>query len=158
VSSRTHICLLLALLLGRQGASAAESAVERQFSDQRKTFTCVEGPTKEPSCSGTGLVVYLRGDQVEHLDWTVEMSTKFVRQQFYFSGSRPVLMVETIHAKLDGQANLLKEPKLLSIMRYRLDDAESGKRKPDFLEHAEFLIHYFHEHRSDFTPSGHPNT
>src|ERR1044071_9497899 len=136
------------------GTSAAESSIEREFAGRQKSLTCIEGPTDEPSCSGAGLGVYLRGDQIQQLDWTVEMSTKFVRQQLYFRDSQPVLVVETIHAKLDDQANRLKTPKLLSVTRYSLTPVRLGKREKEFLEHAEFLIHYFREHRSGFSPCG----
>jgi hypothetical protein len=140
------------------GTSAAESSIEREFAGRQKSLTCIEGPTDEPSCSGAGLGVYLHGDQIQQLDWTLEMSTKFVRQQFYFRDSQPVLVVETIHAKLDDQANPLKNPKLLSVTRYSLGGAKREKRGKELLEHAEFLIHYFREHRSDFTPCSRPNT
>ena len=142
----------------QHGTSAAESSIEREFAVLQKSLTCVEGPTDEPSCSGAALGVYLRGDQIQHLDWTLEMSTKFVRQQFYFRDSQPVLVVETIPAKLDDQANPLKNPKLLSVTRHTLGGAKPGKRGRELLEHADFLIHYFREHRSDFRPCGHPNT
>ena len=137
---------------------AAEPSIEREFAAHQKSLTCFEGPTDEPSCSGAAVNVYLRGDQIQHLDWTLEMSTKFVRQQFYFRDSRPVLVVETIHAKLDDQANPLKNPKLLSVTRSSLSGAKPDKRGRELLEHAAFLIHYFREHRSDFSPCSHPNT
>src|SRR5258708_7415880 len=114
--------MLMAFVLLQHGASAADSLIERQFAGQRRSLTCVEGATSELSCSGTGMTVYLRGDQVHGLEWTVEMSTKYVREQYYFRGSIPVLVVETIHAKLDSEANRLENPKLLSITRYRLDE------------------------------------
>jgi hypothetical protein len=158
VLKRTHILFLVAVLVVSHGTSAAKSSIEREFVAQQKSLTCVEAPTDEPSCSGAAVDVYLRGDRIQHLDWTLEMSTKFVRQQFYFHGSQPVLVVETIHAKLDDQANPLKTPKLLSVTRYALGGAKPGKRGKELLEHAEFLIHYFREHRSDFRPCGHRNT
>jgi hypothetical protein len=104
------------------------------------------------------MAVYLRGDQIQCLDWTVEMSTKFIREQYYFRRSVPVLVVETIHGKLDAEANQLKSPKLLSVTRYHLDDVGQSNRRKEFLEHAEFLVRDFHDHRSDFTPCSHPNT
>jgi hypothetical protein len=149
--------LLVGMLAVAPGALAAESSVEREFLAQQKTMTCVEGPTDEPSCSGAAMDVYLRGDQIQQLDWTLEMSNKFVRQQFYFRGAQSVLVVETIHAKLDDQANRLKSPKLLSTTRYSLSSAKPEKRRKELLEHAEFLIRYFREHRSDFRPCGHSN-
>ena len=146
------------MLVVPHGASAAESSIEREFVARQKSLTCIEGPTDEPSCSGATVGVYLRGDQIQQLDWTLEMSTKFVRQQFYFRDSQPVLVVETIHAKLDDQANPLKSPKLLSVTRYSLGTAKPKKRAKELVEHADFLIHYFREHRSEFRPCGHPNT
>ena len=138
--------------------TSAESSIEREFAARQKSLTCVEGPTDEPSCSGAAMGVYLHGDQIQQLDWTLEMSTKFVRQQFYFHDSQPVLVVETIHAKLDDQANALKNPRLLSVTRYALGAAKPEKRGTELLVHAEFLIHYFRAHRSDFSPCSHPNT
>jgi hypothetical protein len=146
------------MLVVPHGTSAAESSIEREFAARQKSLMCVEGPTDEPSCSGAAVGVYLRGDQIQQLDWTLEMSIKFVRQQFYFRDSQPVLVVETIHAKLDDQANPLKNPKLLSVTRYSLGAAKPEKRGKELLEHAEFLIHYFREHRSAFSPCSHPNT
>src|SRR5437868_14079985 len=106
------------------GTPATESSIEHEFAAQQQSLTCFEGPTDEPSCSGAAVGVYLRDDQIQHLDWTLEMSTKFVRQQFYFRDSQPVFVVETIHAKLDDQANRLKTPKLLSVTRYSLGGAK----------------------------------
>jgi hypothetical protein len=157
VLKRAHILFLVGTLVVPHGTSAAESLAQHEFAAQ-KSLTCVEGPTDEPACSGAAVGVYLRGDQIQHLDWTLEMSTKFVRQQFYFRDSQPVLVVETTHAKLDDQANPLKKPKLLSVTRYSLGAAKPGKRGKELLEHARFLIHYFREHRSGFRPCGHPNT
>jgi hypothetical protein len=155
---RVHAFVLIAFALVQQPAAATESSLEQQFVQRREGFTCVEGPTNEQSCSGTGMTVYLRGDSVQHLDWTIEMSTKYIRQQYYFRGSAPVLVVETIQAKFDAQANRLEEPRLLSVTRYRLDDAGHGKRRKELLEHADFLLRDFHEHRAEFSPCGHPNT
>jgi hypothetical protein len=149
---------LVGILVVPHRTPAAEPSIEREFAARQKSLTCFEGPTDEPSCSGAAVDVYLRGDQIQHLDWTLEMSTKFVRQQFYFRDSRPVLVVETIHAKLDDQANPLKNPKLLSVTRSSLRGAKPGKRGKELLEHAAFLIHYFRDRRSDFRPCGHPNT
>jgi hypothetical protein len=155
---RAHICMLTAFLLVQHTALAAESTLERQFAQEREGLACVEASTNEPSCSGTGMAVYLRGDQVQALDWTVEMSTKYIREQYYFRGSVPALVVETIQAKLDSEANRLEKPKLLSITRYRLEDAGQSKRRKEFLKHVEVLLRDFHERRVDFTPCGHPNT
>jgi hypothetical protein len=147
---RAYIWFLLAFVVSIRSTAASQSILERQFAAEAAKLTLFDGATDEPSCSGATVAVYLRGDQIQHLDWTLEISTKFVRQQFYFRDSKPVLVVETIHAKLDAQANLLKNPKLLSVVRYPLDGARPGKRGKELLEHAEFLIHYFREHRSDF--------
>jgi hypothetical protein len=140
-----------------ENCCGSKSSLEQQFAQQREGFTCVEGPTTEPSCSGTGMTIYLRGDHVGHLDWTIEMSRRYVRRQYYFRGSTPVLVVETVHAKLDAQANPLEEPRLLSVTRYRLGDAGHNSRRKDFLEHVEFLLRDFREHRAEFTPCDHPS-
>jgi hypothetical protein len=153
-----HVLFLVGILVATHRTAAAAAAIEREFAAQRKSLTCVEGPTDEPSCSGAAMGVYLHGDQIQQLDWTVETSTKFVRQQFYFRDSHPVLVVETIHAKLDDQANRLKTPKLLSVTRYSLTAARLAKRGKEFLEHAQFLIQYFREHRSGFRPCDLSNT
>lgn len=150
--------MLMALVLVQQSALSAESNIEQEFARERKGFSCFEGSTDEPSCSGAGMRVYLRGARAVALDWTVEMSTKYVRQQYYFRDSLPVLVVETIHAKLDAEANVLSKPRLLSVTRYRLDYGNATMRSKEFLEHVEFLLRDFHEHRAEFTPCDHPNT
>lgn len=110
----------------------------------------MEGPTSEQSCSGTGMGVYLRGDQIRHLDWTIETSRKFIRRQYYFDGPSPRLVVETIHAKLDEQAERLVNPRLLSIEHYRLDATQPTAYQKELLEHARFLIGDFQKNKKDF--------
>lgn len=100
---------------------ADTSAVERDFTRERKTLACVNGSTNEPSCGGTDMNVYLRGDKVCHLDWWVEMSNKWVREEYFFRAARPVLVIETVEKKYDSHGELLPKPQLVSRTRYRLE-------------------------------------
>ena len=59
------------------------SANERAFARERSALTCMNGPTDEPSCGGTDMDVYLRGEEVRKLDWWVEMSNKWVHEEYF---------------------------------------------------------------------------
>jgi hypothetical protein len=118
----------------------------------------MNGPTDEPSCGGTDMDVYLRGEEVCKLDWWVEMSNKWVREEYFFSGSQPVLVIETIEKKYDSHGEPLSKPELVSRKPCRLDHAVDNTRAKTFLEHAEFLLHDFQQHRSEFTPCVRPHT
>jgi hypothetical protein len=155
--SRTRISLLLTLLLTYSGL-AAESQFERECASERTALTCVNGSTSEASCGGTDMDVYLRGDEVRKLDWWVEKSNQWVREQYFFRDSVPVFVIETVEAKYDSHAEPLLKPRLVSTKRYRLDGATQSKRRKEFVEHAEFLLRDFREHRSDFTPCVRPHT
>ena len=128
------------------------SASERTFARERTTLTCMNGSTDEPSCGGTDLDVYLRGHEVRKLDWWVEMSNKWLREEYFFSGSQPMLVIETIGKKYDSQGEPLSKPELISRKRYRLDQAGNNARAKKFLEHAAFLLGNFQKHRSEFSP------
>jgi hypothetical protein len=136
----------------------AGTAVEREFARERNALTCVNGSTNEPSCGGTDMGVYLRGDTVRKLDWWVEKSTQWVREEYFFSGARPVLVIETIERKYDSHAEQLPEPQLVSRTRYRLDRAATSSRVKEFREHVEFLLRDFRKRRSEFTPCIRPHT
>jgi hypothetical protein len=136
---------------------ADTSAIERELELERKTFECVNGATDEPSCGGTDMDVYLRGDEVCHLDWWVEMSNKWVHEEYFFHGSQPVLVIETVEKKDDSHGELLPKSQLVSRTPHRLDEAEGSSRRKKFLEHAEFLLRNFREHRSEFTPCLRPH-
>jgi len=101
--------------------------------------------------------VYLRGEQVCHLDWTIETSRKFIRRQYYFDGNSPLLVVETIHAKFDAQAEPLSKPRLLSTKHYRLDATLPTMYQKELLDHAKFLMEDFQKNRKDFTRVKIPN-
>ena len=147
--NRAIIALAFSALSGC--VSAGGLPLESRFSHDRAAFTCFEGPTSEPSCSGTGLSVYLSGEQVRHLDWTIETSTRLIRRQYYFDGTSPRLVVETIHAKLDANAEPLAKPRLLSTEHYRLDAPQPTKHQKELLEHAKFLMDDFKKHRKEFS-------
>jgi hypothetical protein len=97
------------------------------------------------------LSVYLSGQQVRHLDWTIETSTQFIRRQYYFDGAIPRLVVETIHAKFGSQAEPLSKPRLLSTEPYRLDAPQPNTRQKELRDHAKFLIDDFNKRRKDFS-------
>jgi hypothetical protein len=102
--------------------------------------------------------VYLRGDAIRKLDWWVEKSNQWVREEYFFLGSQPVLVIETVEKKYDSHGEPLQKPQLVSRTRYRLDGARSSARTKEFLEHAEFLLHDFQKSRSTFTPCVRPPT
>jgi hypothetical protein len=136
---------------------AETSAIEREFARERKTLTCVNGSSDEPSCGGTDIDVYLRGEEICHLDWWVEMSNKWVREEYFFRGSQPVLVIETLEKKYDSHGELLPKPQLVSRILHRLDEAEGSDRRKKFLKHAAFLLRDFRERRSEFTPCVRPH-
>jgi hypothetical protein len=136
----------------------ADTAVERDFARGRNALMCVNGSTDEASCGGTDMDVYLRGDEVCKIDWWVEMSNKWVREEYFFRGARPVLVIETIERKYDSHAEPLPEPQLVSRTRYRLDQAASSPRVKEFLDHVEFLLRNFQKNRSSFSPCVRPHT
>ena len=136
----------------------ADTAVEREFARERNALTCVNGSTNEPSCGGTDMDVYLRGDTVRKLNWSVEKSTQWLREEYFFRDARPVLVIETIERKYDSHAEPLPEPELVSRTRYRLDQAASSSRVKEFREHVDFLLRDFQKRRSGFTPCIRPHT
>ena len=85
------------------------------------------------------------------------MSNKWVHEEYFFSGSQPVLVIETIEKKYDSHGELLSKPELVSRQRYRLDQAADNARAKKFLEHAWFLLHDFQKHRSEFSPCIRPH-
>jgi hypothetical protein len=144
---------LLLLFLATLSACVIDDAsrLESRFSRERTTLTRFEGPTSEQSCSGAALSVYLRGQQVRHLDWSVETSTQFIRRQYFFDGAIPGLVVETIHARLDSHAEPLNKPHLLSTERYQLNAPQASTREKELRDHAKFLIDDFNKHRKEFS-------
>ena len=102
--------------------------------------------------------LYLRGDAVRKLDWWVEKSNQWVHEEYFFRGTQPVLVIETVEKKYDSHGELLSKPQLVSRTRYRLDDAGGDARRKEFLDHIEFLLQDFREHRSTFTPCIRPHT
>jgi hypothetical protein len=132
--------------------------IDREFACERKTLACVNGSTNEPSCGGTHMNVYLRGDEVRKLDWWVEMSNKCVRKEYFFRGAQPVFVIETVENKYDSHGEPLPKPQLVSRSRYRLDDAGGDARRKEFRDHAEVLLRDFHMNRSSFSPCVRPHT
>src|SRR3954468_5191282 len=114
-------------------------------------LSCLEGPTNEASSSGAVMHVYVRGDDVQYIDWNVDLGNRLIRQQFYFHRRSLVAVVETIHVKRDAQRNELKHPRLVSTKRYNLEGDEA-ERRSEFLEHAKTLLMEFRSHRQDFKP------
>jgi hypothetical protein len=148
------ILLLLAVF---SGCAHAGDSLESRFARERASLFRVEGTTSEESCGGTGLAVYLRGEQVRHLDWTIEASREFIRRQYYFDGSTPRLALETIHAKFDSHAEPLSKPRLISRQRYRLDTATPTEHEKQLRAHAAFLLQDFYQHRQDFSRAPNPS-
>lgn len=94
--------------------------------------------------------VYLDGDRICHLDWSIETSRQFIRREYFFENAIPKLAVETIHAKLDADAERLAEPRLLSVERYRVDVECLTKRQKELMDHIRFLIKDFQKNRKKF--------
>ena len=106
-------------------------------------FASANGSTDDPSCGGTDMDVYLRGDELCHLDWSVEMSNKWVREEYFFLGARPVLVIETVEKKHDSHGEPLPKPQLVSRTRHDLLKGPQSADTKKFLEHAEFLLRDF---------------
>jgi hypothetical protein len=157
VFPRILIATFAASLLG-SALRADTTAIEREFARERKALACVNGSTDEPSCGGTDMDVYLRGAEVRKLDWWVEESNQWVREEYFFRGTRPVLVIETIERKYDSHAEPLTKPQLVSRTRYRLDQPADSARIKEFLDHAEFLFRDFQKNRSSFSPCVRPHT
>jgi hypothetical protein len=149
---------MLALSLFGSALLADTTAIEREFAREQIALACVSGSTDEPSCSGTDMDVYLRGDEVRKLDWWVEKSNQWVREEYFFRGTRPVLVIETIEKKYDSHAEPLPKPQLVSRTRHPLDQTAKSARIKEFLEHAEFLLRDFQNNRSSFSPCVLPHT
>jgi len=149
------VCFLAAVLIQNVTWAADKSQAERDFERARLELMCVNGSSNEPSCGGTDMDVWLRAEEIHKLDWWLEKSNQWVREEYYFRGSRPI--IETVVAKYDGYGELLKKPQLISRTKYRLDDAGGGERQKEFLEHAEFLIRDFRERRSTFAACVRPH-
>lgn len=137
---------------------ADTTTVEREFARERNALTCLNGSTDEPSCGGTDMDVYLSGDAIRKLDWWVEKSNQWVREEYFFRDSQPVILIETVEKKYDSHGEPLQKPQLVSHTRYRLDTASTGARTKEFLEHAKFLLQDFQKSRSTFTPCVRPHS
>ena len=136
---------------------ADTTAIERGFARERKRLECLNGSTNEPSCGGTDMDVYLRGDEVRKLDWRVEMSNKWVREEYLFRGAQPLLVIETVEDKYDSHGEPLSKPQLVSRTQYHLDDARGDAHRKEFRDHAEFLLRDFQKNRSSFSPCIRPH-
>jgi hypothetical protein len=156
VSTMTQTTLAFLLFALSAFVNAGESALESRFARERGNLACFEGATSEQSCGGTGMSVYINGDRIRHLDWTIETSSQFIRRQYYFEGASPRLVVETIHAKFDVHGEPLEAPHLLSTEHYRLDQSQPTAQQKEFRDHARFLVNDFSNHRKDFSRVFHP--
>ncbi len=116
-----------------------------------------EGATLEQSCGGTGLIVTLRGEQVLHLDWTIETSRKFIRREYDFEGGTARRVVETEFAKHEDQGEYSPaNPRLVFKRRIDLTGAHPGKHAQELIEHAQYLVQEFQQRRSEFSQSAVP--
>ena len=132
-------------------ASLGTSALEKRFERERASLTRFDGTTSEESCGGTGLSVYLNGQELRLVGWCVETSRQLIYRDYYFDGSTPSLVTETTYALLDANAERLEKPRLLSTKRYRLDTPQAGTEQKEFLEHAKFLIDDYNKNRKSFS-------
>lgn len=116
-----------------------------------------QGATSEQSCGGTGLIVSLRGEQVVHLDWTIETSRNFIRREYEFASGIARRVVETEFAKHDDQGEYSPaNPRLVFKRRIDLTGAHPGKHAQELIEHAQFLVRDFQQRRSEFSQSAVP--
>ncbi len=139
--------LLGCLFLSFAGLSAHTRSVGSS------ALICLEGFTSEHSCGGTFLRVWLRGEEIHRLDWTIETSRQFIRREYRLEAGRPRSVVETIHQKLDAEGGHLASPRLLSRRRYALAISDPGVHARELQEHAAFLVGDFQTGRRDFTSS-----
>ena len=146
------VIVFVCLVVASGGSRATESPIDSEFARERERLAALVGPTSEQSCDGTELIVYLEGQQVRHLYWSIAMSTQLVRRQYFFSGSSPALIIEKIQAKLGPDAEPLVTPQFMSVRHYPIGSASDRGREKEFRDHAAFLLRDFGEHRSGFTP------
>ena len=114
-----------------------------------KHATYVEATTDEPSCGGTWLGVYLDGDRIQKLEYTVETSQKLIVDAYSFRHGQPAVVVEEIYRLLDKEGNHVTQPTLESKHRYVLTYGKTPKAA-QLLNHADYLTRYFHEHSGEF--------
>ena len=127
----------------------------RSFRSERsspeKHLTYVEAATDEPSCGGTWLGVYLDGDRIQKLDYSVETSQKFIVDVYSFRNGQPTVVEEKIYRLLDTEGNHTTHPTFESKHRYVLVGRNTTKIA-QLLDHADYLVKYFHEHVAEFEP------
>src|SRR5688572_29008402 len=108
------IALALALAL----ISCARPSLEAKFAAERPHYRTLAGVTDEPSCGGTGLTVYLAGNDVRKLAYSVETSQRVIHRNYYLRARQPLVVVETSHFLLDQQGKRLPAPRLEAVNRY----------------------------------------
>ncbi len=116
-------------------------------------LNCVEKERAEPSAGGPGTKVYLRGDDIQSVDWTTEHGSEVIRREYYFHRRTLVSVVETIHNKWDRHLGPLKHPRLVSTTKFNVED-ESCARRSEFLQQAKQLLADFREHRATYRSCG----
>jgi len=143
------ICLtVFCTVLATEGNTVAQA--ETAFLKQRDKLASFEGPTSELSCSGTGLTVFLRGDEVRHLDWYIVTSSYYARRQFYFEGAMPVFVVASVCSRYHSNGGDMEGPMPAKVKSSRLDLEQPNKDQTEMLQHAKFLMGDFRTLRKDF--------
>ena len=132
--------------------SGARPGLAAPESEDVSGLNCLEQENRGPSTAdGVRMKIYLRGDDVEYLDWTSESGNKITRRQYYFHHRSLVAVVETIHTKGDRHTGELKHPRLVSLTKFDLEDP-SCARRGEFLQRARELLGDFRTRRETFHP------
>jgi hypothetical protein len=113
----------------------------------------LEKTSGKSSDADAGMKVYLRGDDVQSVDWTSERGNEVVRREYRFHRRNLVTVLETIHTKWDRHLGQLKHPRLVSTTMFNVED-ESCARRGEFLQLAKQLLADFRERRGSYHPCG----
>lgn len=114
---------------------------------------CLEKESGKSPDADARMKVYLRGDDVQSVDWTSERGSEVVRREYRFHRRILVTVVETIHAKWDRRLGPLKHPRLVSTTVFNVED-EACARRGEFLQRAKQLMADFRERRSSYHDCG----
>jgi hypothetical protein len=145
----------LSLALAFALTGCAERSLEAKFAAQRAHYRRLAGVTDEPSCGGTGVTIFLAGNDVRKVAYSVETSQRLIQRDYYLRDRQPVLVVETSHFLLDQQAERLREPRLEAVNRYSFGEpaAIPAHKRKEFQAHVRYLLTYFRDHPDDFKPA-----
>jgi hypothetical protein len=150
-----HFPQILSLAAAILLAGCAQNSIENNFYAHLAQYRAFGGTTDEPSCGGTGVEFYFDGDQLRKIAYSIETSQRTIDRAYYFRDGKPILVVEISNFLLDDHGNHLPSPRFEYTRSYRLDKLGEvpPDKKNDFEIHAAYLIRYFSQHKSEFTPA-----